>query len=134
MLRCGIGGIDISYAAPDSLAIGYIRMASCQMRIALYMISDTGVSMQFLVEFLKNLLKQSSVRVVIVSTVVNAMLYGWSALAQLPGFPAWIPDPSPVFFEIGKWVELILAGWASSTSYRLYNHLRLMGGSRFDYK
>lgn len=67
--------------------------------------------MQFLIDFLKSLLKEPAVRAAIVGAVVNGLLYLWSFLAtRFPG----LPDPSPAFFEIGKWIELLLAGWAAS--------------------
>lgn len=68
-------------------------------------------NVQFLIDFLKSLLKELAVRAAIVGAVINGLLYLWSFLAsKFPG----LPDPSPVFFEIGKWLELLLAGWAAS--------------------
>lgn len=76
--------------------------------------------MDFLLKFLKNLLREPAVRAIIVSTAVNGLLYGWAFLAGQPWFPAWVPDPSPVFFEVGKWIELVLAGWAASRVKRAF--------------
>lgn len=67
--------------------------------------------MEFLIDLLKNILKEPAVRVAIAGMVVNGLLYLWAAVA--PSVP-WLPDPSPIFFEIGRWVELLLAGWAAS--------------------
>lgn len=67
--------------------------------------------MQFLLDFLKNLLKEPAIRAAIVGMVINGLLYLWSFLAaRFPG----LPDPSPILFELGKWLELLLAGWAAS--------------------
>ena len=80
--------------------------------------------MKFLVDLLKSVLKEQSVQVAIGGAVVNGLLYLWAALAALPQFPAWVPDPSPLFFEVGKWIELLLAGWAASTVRATYLWLR----------
>lgn len=83
------------------------------------------VRVRFLVDLLKSLLKERSVQVAIGGAVVNGLLYLWAYLAALPGFPAWVPDPSPLFFEVGKWVELLLAGWAASAVRQLYFYMRV---------
>lgn len=71
-----------------------------------------GVIVDFILNFLKQLLAQPSVRAAIVGAIINGLLYLWSFLAaRFPG----LPDPSPILFEIGKWIELLLAGWAAST-------------------
>lgn len=77
--------------------------------------------MQFIIDFLKQLLSQPSVRAAIVGAIVNGLLYLWSFLAQR--FPG-LPDPSPILFEIGKWIELLLAGWAASSARAAYLALR----------
>lgn len=67
--------------------------------------------MQFLLDFLKSILKEPAIRAAIVGMVINGLLYLWSFLAtRFPG----LPDPSPILFELGKWLELLLAGWAAS--------------------
>lgn len=67
--------------------------------------------MEFLLDLFKNVLKEPAVRAVIVGAVVNGLLYLWSFVAtRFPG----LPDPSPILFELGKWLELLLAGWAAS--------------------
>lgn len=77
--------------------------------------------MQFLVDFLRQLLSQSSVRAAIAGAIINGLLYVWAAIAPSV---AWIPDPSPVFFEVGKWIELLLAGWAASSARATYLAMR----------
>jgi len=77
--------------------------------------------MQVLLDLLKGILAEPSVRVAIGGAIVNGLLYLWAALA--PHVP-WLPDPSPIFFEIGKWVELVLAGWAASRVKPVYLGLR----------
>lgn len=80
--------------------------------------------MQFIVDFIKQLLSQVSVRAAIVGAIVNGLLYLWSCLAQR--FPG-LPDPSPILFEIGKWIELLLAGWAASRARAAYLAMRAAG-------
>jgi len=83
--------------------------------------------MQFLIDLLKNILKEPAVRAVIVGAVVNGLLYLWSFLAtKFPG----LPDPSPVVFEIGKWLELLLAGWAASRIKGVWNWVRIRADLR----
>ena len=67
--------------------------------------------MQFLVDLLKSVLKDPAVRAAIVGAIVNGLLYLWSFLStKFPG----LPDPAAIFFAIGAWIELFLAGWAAS--------------------
>lgn len=79
--------------------------------------------MQFLIDFLKNLLKEPAVRAAIVGAIVNGLLYLWSFLAVK--FPN-LPDPSPIFFEIGKWIELLLAGWAASHIKAVWTYAKMI--------
>lgn len=77
--------------------------------------------MQFLLDFLKNLLKEPAIRAAIVGMVINGLLYLWSFLAtRFPG----LPDPSSILYEVGKWLELLLAGWAASRVKAVWAYLR----------
>lgn len=79
--------------------------------------------MQFLLEFLKSLLKQPAVRVVVVGAVVNGLL---ALVGLIPNPPAWL---TPAFLAliqaIGAFVEAILAGWAASRVKDVYRSLAL---------
>ena len=78
--------------------------------------------MQFLIDLLKSILKEPAVRAAIVGAIVNGLLYLWSFLAaKFPG----LPDPSAIFFEIGAWIELFLAGWAASKVRMAYLALKV---------
>jgi len=78
--------------------------------------------MQFLIDLLKSILKEPAVRAAIVGAIVNGLLYLWSFLAaKFPG----LPDPAAIFFEIGAWIELFLAGWAASRVKAVYISLRV---------
>ncbi len=73
--------------------------------------------MQFLIDLPKSILKEPAVRAAIVGAVVNGLLYLWSFVAsRFPGLPA----PDAIFFEIGRWLELFLAGWAASRIRAVY--------------
>jgi hypothetical protein len=85
------------------------------------------VVMQFLVDFLKSLLKEPAVRVVLVGAVVNVLL---ALVGLIPNPPAWLTPPLLALIQaVGVFVETFLAGWAASRVKVLYYLLKLSGTS-----
>ena len=78
--------------------------------------------MQFLIDFLKSLLREQSVRAVIAGAFVNGLI---ALIGMIPNPPAWLTPPLLTLAQqIGVAIELLLAGWAASRVKDVYALLR----------
>jgi len=68
--------------------------------------------MDWLVSFLKSVLKEPSVRALIIGLAVNGLLY---LVGLIPNPPTWLSDALVAFVQqVALLFEALLAGWAAS--------------------